>query len=264
MARVYMLSLPVQALLATIFTWSVTALGAALVIFSTRMTRRTMDGMLGFGAGVMLASSFWSLLEPGIAMAAELGQTSWLVAALGFLAGGMIPEGGEWLLRRVSRREDRPDDSRRRIRLLITSITLHNIPEGLAVGVAFGALAFTADATALAGAWMLALGIGLQNFPEGAAVSLPLRREGMGRGRAFFFGQLSGVVEPIAAVLGALLAVGVRAVLPFTLCFAAGAMIAVTVSELIPESQRNPRPAAMTRYTLLGFVVMMVLDVALG
>lgn len=265
MDGLFSLSYPLQALIATLFTWSVTALGAALVVV-TRKTRPTiMDAMLGFGAGVMLASSFWSLLEPCIDMAAEMHQTSWLMASAGFLCGGVLLMVGDGLFGRFAHYVDSTlTDRRRRCWMLITSITLHNIPEGLAVGVAFGALAFGGNDAALSGAWMLALGIGLQNFPEGAAVSLPLRREGMSRGKAFFFGQLSGIVEPIAGVLGALLAVGVREILPFMLSFAAGAMISVVVAELVPESQKNPYQNIMTLSTLLGFAVMMVLDVALG
>ena len=253
---------PVQALIATIFTWSVTALGAAVVMMTRRKHPTAMDAMLGFGAGVMLASSFWSLLEPGIGLAEELGQISWLTAGLGLMAGGALLMVGDLLLTRLLPEEC--SDSRKRTCLLMASITLHNIPEGLAIGVAFGALTGEITEAALTSAWMLALGIALQNFPEGAAVSLPLRREGMSRRRAFWYGQLSGIVEPIAGVLGALLAVAVRTVLPFMLTFAAGAMIAVVVGELVPESQRNPRKSIMTLATMLGFMVMMVLDVGLS
>lgn len=263
MNGLFSLSYPLQALLATLFTWSVTALGAALVFMTRRMRPTVMDAMLGFGAGVMLASSYWSLLAPGIDMAVSLGQAAWLPACAGFLTGGAVLTCGDRLMQRLTDRGDMTD-SRRRCVMLITSITLHNIPEGLAVGVAFGALAFSMGDGGLTGAWMLALGIGLQNFPEGAAVSLPLRREGMGRGRAFFLGQLSGAVEPMAGVLGALLAVGVREILPFLLSFAAGAMVSVVVAELVPESQRNPRRGLMTLATLGGFAIMMALDVALG
>ena len=253
---------PLQALLATLLTWLLTALGAAVVIFTQRVRRTFLDAMLGFGAGVMLASSFWSLLEPGIALAETLHQPGFLAAGLGFLCGGGIMLLGDALMARMNLTQ--LTESRRRAGLLIASITLHNIPEGLAVGVAFGALSMRLTDAALTGAWMLAIGIALQNFPEGAAVSLPLRREGMSRGRAFFYGQLSGVVEPVAAVIGALLAVAIRTILPFLLSLAAGAMIAVVVSELIPESQRSSRRSAMTLATLLGFTVMMVLDVALS
>lgn len=262
MNDILILPYPLQALLATLLTWLMTALGAAVVIFTQRVRRTFLDAMLGFGAGVMLASSFWSLLEPGIALAETLHQPGFLAAGLGFLCGGGIMLLGDALMARMNLTQ--LTESRRRAGLLIASITLHNIPEGLAVGVAFGALSMRLTDAALTGAWMLAIGIALQNFPEGAAVSLPLRREGMSRGRAFFYGQLSGVVEPIAAVIGALLAVAIRTILPFLLSLAAGAMIAVVVSELIPESQRSSRRSAMTLATLLGFTVMMVLDVALS
>lgn len=257
------LSLPLQALIATLFTWLVTALGAALVIFTRRVRATLMDALLGFGAGVMLASSFWSLLSPGIALAADMGQAPWLVACAGLLCGGAVLILGDLLLRRFLPKTPMAD-SRRRCWMLVTSITLHNIPEGLAIGVAFGALAFGATEAALPGAWMLALGIGLQNFPEGAAVSLPLRREGASRSRAFFLGQLSAFVEPVSGLLGALLALAVRQVLPFMLSFAAGAMISVVIAELVPESQRNPHRNLMTLSTMAGFALMMVLDVALG
>lgn len=263
MNGLFSLPFPLQALLATLFTWSITALGAALVVFTKKTRPTLMDAMLGFGAGVMLASAFWSLLAPSIDMAAELGQLPWLIACAGFLCGGCILMVGDAILSRLLHPEDMTD-SHRRCWMLITSITLHNIPEGLAVGVAFGALAFGATDVAMMGAWMLAVGIALQNFPEGAAVSLPLRREGASRGKAFFLGQLSAVVEPIAGILGACLAVSVREILPFMLSFAAGAMISVVIAELVPESQRNPHKNLMTFATLAGFTVMMALDVALG
>lgn len=250
-----------DAALAGLFTWGVTALGAALVLFTRRVSTGVMDRMLGFGAGVMLASSFWSLLAPGLAQAEQLGMNSWLTAALGLMAGGgVIHWGGQW----STRMKKQTLAAQRRCRLLIASITLHNIPEGMAVGVAFGALAAGNPAASLSGACMLALGIGLQNFPEGAAVSLPLRREGMGRGRAFWYGQLSGLVEPVSAIIGALLAASLQFALPFLLCFAAGAMIWVVLTELIPESQASPVRVPVTWWTMAGFAVMMVLDVALG
>ncbi len=253
-----------QALLASLMTWGLTAAGAALVVFTRRTHPLAMDGMLAFGAGVMLASSYWSLLAPAIERADVLGQSPFLTAAGGFLCGGLLLMLSDTCLSRLLPDSVQLTDSRRRSALLISSITLHNIPEGLAVGVTFGALSAMPTPAALTGAWMLAVGIGLQNFPEGAAVSLPLRREGTGRGRAFFWGQASAIVEPIAAVLGALLAVHVQVLLPFALAFAAGAMVAVVIAELVPESQRSTRPVFMTAATLLGFTVMMILDVALG
>lgn len=264
MGELLTLSPLLQAFLASLMTWGLTAAGAALVVFARRPHPLAMDAMLAFGAGVMLASAFWSLLEPATSLAAELGQSPFLAAAAGFLTGGLLVLGCDALLTRYMPDNFAQTDSRRRSALLIASITLHNIPEGLAVGVTFGALAAMPTPAALTAAWMLALGVGLQNLPEGAAVSLPLRREGMGRPRAFFWGQLSAIVEPMAAVLGALLAVHVRAVLPFSLAFAAGAMVAVVIDELVPESQRSTHPALMTLATLIGFTVMMVLDVALG
>lgn len=262
MSELLHISPPLQALLATIFTWMVTALGAAAVIFTRRTSPTLMDAMLGFGAGVMLASSFWSLLEPGISLAEELRQTGWLVAGVGFLLGGLMILLGDAILSRLL--PPQTATTHRRTWMLMTSITLHNIPEGLAVGVAFGALTLHSTEAAVSGAWMLALGIALQNFPEGAAVSLPLRRDGASRRRAFFYGQLSAIVEPIAGVTGALLAVHVQWMLPFLLTFAAGAMIAVVAAELIPECQRNERRGLMTFATLMGFVIMMALDVGLA
>lgn len=253
-----------QALLATLLTWLVTALGAALVLFTKRTHPLLMDALLAFGAGVMLASSYFSLLAPAIELASGQGQLPWLVAAAGFLCGGLLLMLADHIMAKRT-----PDflvsaGNRRRSILLVSSITLHNIPEGLAIGVSFGALSALPTQSALTAAWMLAIGIALQNFPEGAAVSLPLRREGVSRSRAFFFGQLSGAVEPIAAVLGCLLAVYVQSVLPFALAFAAGAMVVVVIAELVPESQRSLRPSLMTLATMAGFAVMMILDVALG
>lgn len=256
-----------QAFIATLFTWSITALGAAVVVFFKKINKSMMDGMLSFAAGVMTAASFWSLLAPSIEMSGNLGMNPWLVAFAGFFSGGLLLFAGDKLFTRLQRGkkfEDQTRESKKRCIMLIFSITLHNIPEGLAVGVAFGSLAYGLEGATLAAACLLAVGIGLQNFPEGTAVSVPLRREGMSRGKSFFFGQLSGVVEPIAGVLGALLVLRVRMLLPFLLAFAAGAMIYVVVVELIPESQTNRRKDLMALFALLGFSVMMVLDVALG
>ena len=253
----------VYAGLAGLFTWGVTALGAALVWFTRHFSSRGMDCMLGFGAGVMLASSFWSLLLPGLEQAEALALNGWLTAALGILCGAAAVDLGGRVCRRLNQARHN-GDSARRCQLLIGAITLHNIPEGMAVGVAFGALAGGGGAAALGGACMLALGIGLQNFPEGAAVSLPLRREGMSRGRAFFFGQLSGFVEPVSAVLGAVLAATLRQALPFLLCFAAGAMLWVILTEMVPESQSSSARVPAAWWTLGGFCLMTVLDVALG
>lgn len=225
--------------------------------------------MLGFAAGVMIAASFWSLLEPAIQMAEESGVRSWIPAVVGFLSGGAFLLMVDKILPHLhmSLKIDDAEGiktSWQRSILLVMAITIHNIPEGLAVGVAFGALAHTPDMGVLVGAMVLAFGIGLQNFPEGAAVSIPLRREGLSRWKAFNYGQLSGIVEPISGVLGAYLVLSITPILPFALSFAAGAMIFVVVEELIPESQTGNETDYSTIGAMLGFAVMMALDVALG
>lgn len=259
-----------QALLATLFTWGVTAAGAALVFVSRTVNRKIMDSMLGFAAGVMIAASFWSLLAPGIEMAGQMGFNPWLTAAVGFLAGGLFMRLIDFFLPHLHpgldiSKSEGVKTSWQRSTLLVLAITLHNIPEGLAVGVAFGAVAANLPPVTLGGAIALAIGIGLQNFPEGTAVSMPLRREGMSRMKSFMLGQSSGLVEPVAGVLGAYFVLSMQSVLPYALCFAAGAMIFVVVEELIPESQQNPKHIdIVTMATMVGFAVMMVLDVALG
>ncbi len=259
-----------QALFATLFTWGVTAAGAALVFFTKAVNQKLMDSMLGFAAGVMIAASFWSLLAPGIEMAGQLGHISWLTAAIGFMGGGIFMRLTDRLLPhlhpglKMDQREG-IKTSWRRSTLLVLAITLHNIPEGLAVGVAFGAVAAGLPSATIGGAIALAIGIGLQNFPEGAAVSMPLRREGMGVGKSFLLGQASGIVEPLAGVFGAFFVMRMQHILPYALCFAAGAMIFVVVEELIPESQRiNAHIDLVTMSTMGGFTIMMILDVALG
>jgi ZIP family zinc transporter len=259
-----------QVLFATLFTWGVTAAGAALVFFSKAVNQKVMDAMLGFAAGVMIAASFWSLLAPGIEMAEQLGHIPWLTAAIGFLGGGIFMRVTDRLLPHLHpglamNQSEGIKTSWQRSTLLVLAITLHNIPEGLAVGVAFGAVAAGLPSATIGGAIALAIGIGLQNFPEGTAVSMPLRREGMGRTKSFLMGQASGMVEPIAGILGALFVMQMQNVLPYALCFAAGAMIFVVVEELIPESQRiQANIDLVTLTTMVGFSVMMVLDVALG
>lgn len=254
-----------QALFATIFTWSITALGAAVVFLFKRINKNIMDAMLGFAAGVMIAASFWSLLLPAIEMATNLKMITWIVTSIGFLFGGILLFIGDKIFDFFDKDKNvKEKTSFKRCLMLIFSITLHNIPEGLAVGVAFGSLKYGLAGANVAAASILAFGIGLQNFPEGMAVSVPLRREGYSRKKAFFYGQLSGIVEPISAVLGALLVLKIRYVLPFLLAFAAGAMIYVVVQELIPESQTNKKKDLMALFTLIGFAVMMILDVALG
>ena len=265
-----------QALFGTLFTWGMTALGAALVFFFRRINKIVLNSMLGFASGVMIAASFWSLLQPAIVMAEQIGQIPYLVAALGFLAGGGFLMLVDHLLPHMhsglgkSGEVHGPKTNLRRSILLVLAITIHNIPEGLAVGVAFGAAAAGIEGAELAGALALALGIGLQYFPEGAAVSIPLRREGMRRSKAFFYGQMSGIVEPISAVIGVLAVQAFQRILPFALAFAAGAMIYVVVEELIPEAQRQEteepevKADVATIGVMLGFTVMMILDVALG
>lgn len=253
-----------QALIATLFTWGVTALGAAFVFFFKNVRKGIMDAMLGFAAGVMIAASFWSLLSPAIDMAENLGMITWFVTAIGFMSGGLLLFIGDKIFNKLDRKNQHTNNSFKRCLMLIISITLHNIPEGLAVGVAFGSLAYGIDGATLAAACLLAFGIGIQNFPEGTAVSVPLRREGFSRKKAFFFGQLSGIVEPISGVVGALLVMRIRLLLPFLLAFAAGAMIYVVVEELIPESQSNSKKDLMALFTLIGFSIMMILDISLG
>ncbi|MDR2525614.1 MAG: ZIP family metal transporter [Oscillospiraceae bacterium] len=251
-----------QGLLATLFTYGITALGAATVFFFRSMNQKILDLMMGFAAGVMIAASFWSLLAPAIALSTELGGVAWLTAAAGFLLGGAFVVSSDVVLSRTSLVRKRGSALKRSI-LLTTAVTLHNIPEGLAVGVAFGSAALEIEGATLRGAAMLALGIGLQNFPEGACVAMPLRRDGITRGKSFLLGQASGFVEPIAGVLGVLFALTMRSALPLALSFSAGAMIAVVCSELIPESFKDNKLLA-TFGVLFGFAVMMVLDVALG
>lgn len=254
----------IQGLIGTLFTWFVTALGAALVFFFKTFNKKVLNAMLGFAGGIMIAASFWSLLNPAIQLAEELNTNSWLIAALGFLTGGVFLFLTDFFLPHPEIEDRESIIKNKRSLLLVIAITLHNIPEGLAIGVAFGAAALSIPGSSLTAAIILAIGIGLQNFPEGAAVSIPLRREGMSRKKAFFYGQASGIVEPIAGVLGAALVLYIRNILPFCLAFAAGAMIYVVVEELIPESQSHRSAKFSTLMTLLGFTLMMILDVALG
>ena len=257
------------ALFAGIFTWSITALGAAMVFFFKEIKPKILNLMLGFAAGIMIAASFWSLLEPAINMSEEQDVVAWLPAAIGFLSGGaflllidkILPHLHSGL---ATNKFEGIKTSWQRSTLLVLAITLHNIPEGLAIGVAFGALANNTDIASLTGAVVLAIGIGIQNFPEGTAISVPLRREGFSRLKAFNYGQLSGFVEPVAAVFGAYLVLAITPLLPYALSFAAGAMIFVVVEELIPSSQQGYDTDLSTIGALIGFTVMMILDVALG
>ena len=259
------LSPVMQALLASLFTWGLTAIGAATVFAVKEVKVKLMDSMLGVAGGVMIAASFWSLLSPAIDTAKDVSYLPpWAVAALGFLAGGFFI----YIINRYVPHQHPSDkhegEASDRSRLLLLAITLHNIPEGLAVGVAFGAVAAGYDSASLAGAVALTLGIGLQNFPEGIAVSMPLRREGLSRRKSFFYGQASALVEPVAAVLGALAVGLMQPILPYALSFAAGAMIFVVVEEVIPGSQENGHKDLAANSLLVGFAIMMILDVALG
>lgn len=258
-----------QALIATLFTWGMTAAGALPVFFTDRDNRRLLDVLLGFTGGVMIAASFWSLLVPSIEMGADLAVPAWFPAAVGFALGALFLRGADLVLPHLHLNAPMHEAEGvptiwRRTTLLVLAITLHNIPEGLAVGVAFGALAHGFDHASLGAAIALAIGIGIQNFPEGMAVAMPLRREGMSRRKSFWYGQLSGVVEPIAGVIGAAAVLFWQPILPYALAFAAGAMIFVVVEEVIPEAQRSGHADAATLGVIGGFIVMMVLDVALG
>ena len=251
-----------QALIVCIFTFSITALGAGLVIFFKNINKNILDAMLGSAAGVMIAASFWSLLSPAISLAETLKMNIILVIATSFISGGLLLFVGDKIFSNLKIKNK--DNNLKKIIMLVSSITLHNIPEGLAIGVAFGTIAYGLDGATLTSACLLAFGIGIQNFPEGTAVSVPLRKYGLSRKKSFIFGSLSGIVEPIAGVIGAILALKIRVLLPFLLAFAAGAMIYVVVVELIPESQSNERKDLMAMFTLIGFTIMMMLDVMLG
>ena len=257
------------ALIATLFTWFVTAAGASMVFFFKSINKRILNSMLGFAAGVMIAASFWSLLKPAIEIAQENESIAWIPALVGFLSGGaflfIVDKTLPHLhMRLTTDKAEGIKTSWQRSILLVLAVTLHNIPEGLAVGVAFGALANNPTMGALSSAVALAIGIGLQNFPEGAAISIPLRREGFSRLRAFNYGQLSGVVEPIAGVIGAYLVLAVAPLLPYALSFAAGAMIFVVVEELIPESQTGDETDFSTIGAMIGFASMMVFGQRVG
>ncbi|MFC1724135.1 ZIP family metal transporter [candidate division KSB1 bacterium] len=259
----------VQALIATCFTWGLTALGAAGVFLKKDISKNTLDGMLGFAAGVMIAASYWSLLAPAIEMSEGMSIPAWVPATTGFLLGAAFLWGVDKILPHLhlglpKEEAEGIKTTWQRSILLVLAITLHNIPEGLAVGVAFGAVAAGLPSATLPAAIVLAVGIGIQNFPEGLAVSLPLRREKLSRLKSFWYGQLSGIVEPVAGVIGAAAVIIARPILPYALSFAAGAMIFVVVEELIPESQRHGETDIPTIGAMLGFAIMMTLDVALG
>lgn len=246
------------ALIATIFTWFITLLGSSIVYFFKKVNKNVLDIMLSIAAGVMIAASFFSLIEPAIEMSISLGLNKVLMPSIGFICGGLLITLMDKLFRK------KYSNKKKRCIMLISSITLHNIPEGLAIGVAFGSIMYGLDGATLSSAIALAIGIAIQNFPEGCAVSMPLRREGMSRGKAFFYGGLSAIVEPISGVIGALLVLKVRIILPFLLAFAAGAMIYVVIKELIPECLTNKHKNLISMFSLIGFTIMMILDVLLG
>ncbi|MGR8942030.1 MAG: ZIP family metal transporter [Gammaproteobacteria bacterium] len=261
-----------QALLACLFTWGMTALGSALVFFTKRVNQKIMDVMLGFSGGVMLAASYWSLLAPAIQLSEGYGSFAWFPAALGFtlgafalsIAGMLRPQFKIGSLGAKTLEQTGGITTWTRTLLLVLAITLHNIPEGLAVGVAFGTLACGMNVASLGAAVALAIGMGLQNLPEGAAVALPLRRMGWPRMRCFWHGQLSAMVEPIAAVIGAVTVTACMPIMPYALAFAAGAMIYVVFDAVIPEAQQGGNTNVVTFGAILGFIVMMILDVGLG
>lgn len=261
-----------QGLIATIFTWAITALGASLVFFFKKVNKKFLNSMLGFSAGVMIAASFWSLLMPSIELCQELAVNELIIPSIGFFLGGIFIILADKFMDKfsygkmlISNNESYGKDKSKYKKsiLLVTAVTMHNIPEGLAVGVAFGSVAAGITGTSIIAAITLALGVGIQNFPEGVAVSLPLRKEGLSTKRSFFYGQLSGLVEPIAGVLGAFAALAARSVLPILLALSAGAMISVVGSELLPEASIEDKTLT-TIGLILGFIVMMVLDIALG
>lgn len=258
-----------QALYASLFTWGLTALGAAFVFLFKGMNRAFFDGMLGFTGGVMVAASFWSLLSPAIDMSEGEGFVKVIPAALGFLGGALFLYGLDKVMPHlhINFKKDEAEGMKtewHRSTLLVLAITIHNIPEGLAIGVLFGGAAVGFDGATIGGAIALAIGIGIQNFPEGIAVSMPLRRQGMSKWKAFNYGQLSAIVEPFAAVLGAWAVMTFQPILPYALAFAAGAMIFVVVEEVIPETQRDKYTDIAVLGFIGGFIVMMTLDVALG
>jgi ZIP family zinc transporter len=257
------------ALIATSFTWLITACGAGLVFLFKDLSRKVLDGMLGFTGGVMVAASFWSLLAPAIEMSHGEGFVKVIPAAVGFALGALFLYGLDQLLPHLhinfpEEKKEGVSTNWHRTTLLVLAITLHNIPEGLAVGVLFGGVAAGIPEASIAGAVALAIGIGLQNFPEGMAVSFPLRRGGLSRWKSFWYGQLSAIVEPVAGVLGALLVIQMQPILPYALAFAAGAMIYVVIEEVIPETQLERSTDIATLGFIGGFLVMMMLDVGLG
>lgn len=257
----------IQAFMAGIFTWAMTALGASAVFLAKDINRKVLDVMLGFAAGVMSAAVYWSMLAPALKIATQRHLLAWVPVTVGFLLGGVFLRGIDKILPHLQfgfpiEKAEGIKTHWRRPTLLILAMTLHNIPEGPAIGIAFGAIAVASSNTTLQTAIALAIGIGIQDIPEGLVVSVPLRREGVSRLKSFWYGQLSGIVEPIASIIGALAVILAQNILPYTLAFAAGAMFFIIVEEIIPESQRGGNAALATMGTIIGFVVMMILDVA--
>jgi len=252
-------SYPIQALLASLFTFFITSLGASIVFFFKETNKKTTSILLAASAGIMLAATFWSLLEPSIEMANKLNMIPWIIVSLGILVGTLFLIIGDKVFTRIKHNKN----SLNKVFMLIFSITLHNIPEGLAIGVAFGSLKYHLDGVTLLSAISLAIGIGIQNFPEGSAISLPLRSYGYSRTKAFLLGMLSGLVEPISAVIGAILVIRIRYCLPFLLAFAGGAMLYVVIKELIPESAKE-KGTTIPLVTIIGFLIMMILDISIG
>lgn len=255
------LAFPIQAFIATLFTFFLTSLGASVVFLFKSVSKNTMDAMLGLSAGVMLSATFFSLLSPALEMAESLNLIPWLIVSIGIMLGGLLLFVGDKIFNKLITHDK---SKMKRNLMLIFSITLHNIPEGMAIGVAFGSVFYHLEGATLLSSVMLAIGIGIQNFPEGSSVSLPLMRDGMSPWKAFLIGSLSGIVEPISAVIGAILVLKVQILLPLLLAFAGGAMIYVIVQELIPESQTNEKKDLMALFTIFGFIIMMIFDVALG
>lgn len=258
----YNLSAQSQALIGGIFTFLITSLGAASVFLFKKINRTVMDGFLGIAAGVMIAASFFSLLNPAFDMANNLKMNALFVISIGFIIGAVFLYFCDMLFETKLKKHKKCDN--KRLSLLIFSIIMHNIPEGMAIGVAFGSVVYGLDGATVLSAITLAIGIGIQNFPEGAAISLPMRREGNSRIKSFLVGSLSGIVEPISAFLGAVLVLKMQIILPYLLSFAAGAMLYVVIEEIIPESQLNKNKGLIALLTLVGFSIMMILDVALS
>lgn len=254
--KILLLNPIIQTILATLFTYFITALGASLVFFVKRINKTFMDGMLGLASGIMIASSFFSLLLPALNISDEL-NINYILLIIGFIIGGLFLYISDRIYDKINK-----NNSKKRSFLLTLSITLHNIPEGMAIGVAFGSVLY--GTTSLLSAWAIAIGIGIQNFPEGSAISMPLKRDGYSNKKAFFIGQLSGIVEPLSGLIGVLIVTKIKLLLPFLLSFAAGAMIYVVSKELIPESQTNKNKNLMALFTIIGFSIMMVLDIFLG